>query len=129
MKWGKKKMLNFLIQCGCYNKIYDSYKHDDVYGALYQINLGLANNDNNNKKMKQIEKQVLSCVDDHLRIYINMEGFMKQVMVKQSDKVVMVKWLMMQLPEDSEDETWVKGKKKPTNKPVHLNKHADIQHQ
>jgi len=97
-------MLNFLIQCGCYKKIYDSYKHDDVYGALYQIRLGLRNYEKNEHRMKNLEHEVVS-QDDHVRIYVNVEGYMKQVMVKKSNKIVLVKWFMMQVPESVSDDT------------------------
>src|SRR6185437_957912 len=104
-------MLNVFLQCGLYRKIYDSYKHDDVYGALYQINMGLSDYDKNNKRMKEEEYMVKSLEGEHVRIYVDVDGHVKQVMVKKSNKLVLVKWFMMRCPEEIDEPKRIKHHK------------------
>lgn len=107
----KNKMLNFFLKCGLYRKIYDSYKHDDVYGALYQINLGLSDYDKNNKRMREIELMVKSLEGEHVRIYVDVDGHVKQVMIKKSNKLVLVKWLLVRVPEEMDEPIRFKSSK------------------
>ena len=93
-------MSNLLFKLGYYKKIYDSYKHPDVYAVLYDISMHVSNNRKTQKKLKMIETKSHAIHGEHIRIYEDYEYGCKIITIRHGKKVIMTKYLMLRFTEE-----------------------------